>query len=408
MKRTLGPRLLLVFLVWLTVVIPVAFAGDVRTGIDVLIANNCRQLAGKRVGLITNHSGFDRTGRRTIDLLASASGVKLVAIFAPEHGIDGNAGAGAAVTDTRDSKTGVPIQSLYGTARRPTAEMLRGSDTLVYDIQDVGVRFYTYIATLGMAMEEAARLGIEVIILDRPNPINGVTVEGPVQDPDRLSFIAYFPMPVRYGMTIGELAAMFNAEKKMRVKLTVIKMENWHRAEWFDQTGLRWVNPSPNLQDLYSVTIHGALNMLNRRDISVGRTTENPYSIFGAPWIDDMRISSYLNGRNLAGVRFIPLRFVPNGDRYAGQECGGAFVHLVDRDQLNTGRVGIELIAALWKLCPDRFDPLAEPTLQRVGSKRVLEAIKRGDDPSQVERIWQPDVRNFRRMRAKYLLYPAP
>lgn len=393
----------LLWLAWLMCAAQAAFAGDVQTGIDVLAAGNFLQLAGRTVGLITNHSGFDRSGRRTIDLLAEAPGVKLAAIFSPEHGLEGMAAPGARVDSGRDAKTGVPVFSLYGSTRRPTAEMLRNIDTLVYDVQDVGARFYTYMATLGGAMEEAAARGIEVMVLDRPDPINGTVVEGPVQDPDLQSFIAWFPMPTRYGMTIGELARMFNGERRMGVKLTVVKLRNWRRMEWFDQTGLRWVNPSPNLRNLYATALYPGLNMLNMRGVSIGRATENPYNVLGAPWIDERRLAGYLNGRGIAGASFVPVRFTPSADTFAGLECGGVFINVLDRDRLNTGRLGIELVAALWKLYPGRFDP--DKTLPRVGSRKVLEAIKRGEDPAGMERIWQPDLERFRRIRARYLLY---
>lgn len=380
-----------------------AFAGDVRTGIDVLEADGFRQLAGKRVGLITNHSGFDRSGRRTIDLLAKAGNLELVAVFSPEHGIDGTSWGRDGSLRSTDAAAGVPILNLWGKTQRLTPEMLRGIDTLVYDIQDVGARFYTYLATLGVAMEEAAIHKIEVVVLDRPNPIGGATVEGPVQDEDLLGFVCYFPMPSRYGMTIGEQALMFNAEKKMGLKLTVVKMENWRRADWFDQTGLRWVNPSPNLRSLYSVALYPALNMLNMQGMSIGRATENPYNILGAPWIDGERLAAYLNGRNIPGVSFVPLRFTPSGDRFGGEECGGVFLNLLDRERLNTGRLGIELVAALWKLYPERFE--LQRTLHRVGSRKVLDAIRRGEDPVAIERSWQEDLEKFRKVRARYLIY---
>ncbi len=380
-----------------------AFAGDVRTGIDVLAAGGFRQLAGRRVGLITNHLGFDRSGRRTVDLLAEAGNFELVAIFSPEHGIEGTFWGREGSARSTDAATGLRILNLWGKTQRPTPEMLRGIDILVYDIQDVGARFYTYMATLGVAMEEAAVRGIEVVVLDRLNPIGGATVEGPVQDEDLIGFVCYFPMPSRYGMTIGEQAMMFNAEKKMGLRLTVVKMENWRRADWFDRTGLRWVNPSPNLRNLYAVALYPALNMLNMNGLSIGRAPENPYHVLGAPWIDGERLAAYLNGRNIAGVSFIPLRFTPLADRFGGEECGGMFLNLLDRERLNTGRLGVELVAALWKLYPERF--ALQRTLHRVGSRKVLGAIRRGGDPAAVERSWQGELERFRQIRPRYLLY---
>ncbi len=394
-------------MVLLLLVLPAALiqAQDVKTGIDVLVEHEFRELLGKRAGVITNHSGLDRRGRRTVDLLAAAPGVKLVAIFSPEHGLEGT--ADKPVPSGRDAKTGLPVYSLYGDVRKPAPEMLKGVDTLVYDIQDVGTRFYTYIATLGLAMEEAGPRGIEVVVLDRPNPVNALAVEGPVQDDELLGFLAYFPIPSRYGMTIGELALMFNAERKMGVKLVVVPMAGWKRSQWFDQTGLRWVDPSPALRNMHAVALYGGFNMLyitGAPDISLGRGTDAPYEMFGAPWVEDERaLAAYLNARRIPGVSFLPVRFTPKASAYAGKECGGVFVHLLDRNSLNTARLGIELLSAMWKLYPRRFN--IDGTLRRVGSKKVLEAIKAGADPAEIERSWQKRLEAFRRMRERYLIY---
>ena len=380
---------------------PLLVVAQVKTGIDVLAGRNFRELQGKRVGLITNHSGLDAQGRRTIDLLAGAPGVKLVAIFTPEHGITGT-GAGK-IASGRDEKTGLPIVSLWGEARRPTEEMLKGIDVIVYDILDVGARFYTYISTLGMAMEAAKPLGIEIVVLDRPDPVNGVAVEGPVQDRDNLGVVAYHPIPPRYGMTIGELARLLNTEKKMGTKLTVIPMEGWRRAMWYDGTGLRWVNPSPNLRNMTAVAIHGGMNMLYTPDLSVGRATDWPYEVFGAPWVNESELATYLTARKIPGVRFMPIRFTPSGRTYEGQECGGVFVVLLDRERLNAARLGIECLSALWKLYPKRFK--IENAAMRVGQRKIVEAIRAGKDPAEIEQMWQPDLREFLKVRLEYLIY---
>jgi uncharacterized protein YbbC (DUF1343 family) len=379
----------------------------VKTGIDLLVEHNFRELQGKKIGLITNHSGFDHQGRRTIDLLTKAPGVELVAIFTPEHGLTGE--VDAQVSSTRDPKTGLPAYSLFSSTRRPTEEMLKGIDTFVYDIFDVGARFYTYLATLGYAMEEAAQRGMGVVVLDRPNPIRGDVVEGPVsaKELDR-DFLAYSAMPTRYGMTIGEMATMWNAESRMNVKLTVVKMEGWKRSQWFDETGLAWVNPSPALRNLSATALYPATNMLyitgGQANLSLGRGTDSPYEVFGAPWVNDERgLATYLNARSVPGVRFLPLRFTPRDSVFKGQECGGVFVLLLDRDKLNTGQLGIEMLSAFWKLYPNRFS--LDSTFRRIGSHKVVEAIKAGKDPSEIERLWQDDLEAFKATRAKYLLY---
>lgn len=388
-------------------------AQDTKTGIDVLVEHNFRELQGKKIGLITNHTGFDRRGLRTIDLLANAPGVKLVALFTPEHGLTGV--ADRPIDSTTDPKTGLPAYSLYSPNKRPTDEMLKGIDTLVYDIMDVGARFYTYLATLGYCMEEAAKRNIEVVVLDRPDPINGEVVEGPVQDKELDGdFINYFFMPSRYGMTIGEMAKLWNVENKINAKLTVIKMEGWKRSQFFDETGLRWMNPSPALRNMNATILYPATNMLYITDgkpaISMGRFTDGPYETFGAPWVTDERaLAAYLNARHIPGVSFIPLRFTPQGkafkaDRaFMDQDCGGIFVQLLDRNKVNTGRLGIELLSAFWKLYPNKFS--IDSVYRRVSNRKVLEAVKAGKDPLEIERMWQSDLQAFRVMRAKYLLY---
>jgi uncharacterized protein YbbC (DUF1343 family) len=385
-----------------------AVAGPVKSGIDVLAEHGFRELQGRRVGLITNHSGLDAAGRRTIDRIAEAPGVRLLAIFSPEHGLTGR--ADEPVASTRDAATGLPVHSLYGETRRLTPAMLEGVDTLVYDVADVGARFYTYIATLGYAIEEAAKRDLEVVVLDRPNPIGGEVVEGPVSDAGLTGdFIAYFPMPARYGMTIGELAAMFTAERKLGARLRVVAMEGWRRAMWFDETGLRWIDPSPALRRLSATALYPATNMLyitdGRPPISMGRGSDAPYEVFGAPWVRDERaLASYLNERRIPGVSFVPLRFTPRESVFVGEECGGVFVVLLDRQKLNTGRLGAELLSAFWRLHPGRFG--IDGVYRRVGSKAVLEAIKAGADPLEVEALWQKDLAAFKATRAKYLLYP--
>ena len=378
--------------------------GRALTGIDILVGERFAPLTGLRVGLITNHTGRDREGRRTIDLLHQASRVKLKAIFGPEHGFAGTAAEGAPVTSGRDPATGVPVYSLYGEVLRPTEKMLENLDALVFDIQDVGVRFYTYISTLGYAMEAAAKKGIPFYVLDRPNPINGLSVEGPILDRDLISFVGYFPLPVRHGMTVGELAQMFNKENKLGVNLHVIKMQGWDRGDWFDETGLAWVNPSPNLRSLTEATLYPGVAMAEGSNVSVGRGTDTPFELLGAPWIDARRLAAYLNERQIQGVRFVPVDFTPVSGPFAGQVCQGVNFVLLDREALNSPELGVEIVAALHHLFPGEFQ--IDKTLPLVGARWVLEDIKKGKDPRAIVLHSYEPLEPFRRMRATYLLYP--
>jgi len=325
-----------------------------------------------------------------------------VAIFSPEHGIQGV--ADEKVASSRDAATGLPIYSLYGNTNRPTDEMLAGLDALVYDIQDAGVRFYTFETTLGYTLEAAGRKGLAYFVLDRPDPLGGFNVEGPVLDAEQRSFVGYFPEPVRQGMTVGELAQMFNGEQRLGVKLTVIKMQNWHRTDWFDETGLGWVNPSPNLRDLTEVALYPGIGMIEGSDISVGRGTDRPFELVGAPWVDGKKLSDYLSTRRIQGVRFIPADFTPDASRFGGQLCHGVEINLVDRDALDSPELGVELAAALFKLFPGDFK--LDSILPLTGSHAVVDGIRQGRDPRRLAYEWeQNQLQPFRQMRAHYLLY---
>jgi uncharacterized protein YbbC (DUF1343 family)/CubicO group peptidase (beta-lactamase class C family) len=379
-------------------------AGNDRTetGIDVLESEKFAPLRGLRVGLVTNQSGRDQAGRRTIDLLAQAPGVKLVALFSPEHGILG--AADERVSSTRDAATGLPIYSLYGETERPSDEMLTGLDALVFDIQDAGARFYTFVTTLGYTLEAAGRKGLAYYVLDRPNPLGGFNVEGPLLDRDLVSFVGYFPLPVRHGMTVGELAQMFKQEEHLGVRLTVIRMQNWQRTDWYDQTGLAWVNPSPNLRNLTETTLYPGIGMIEGANISVGRGTDTPFQLLGAPWIDGQKLAGYLNERRIQGVRFLPIDFKPGANRFAGEVCHGVQIDLVDREALDSPELGVELASALFKLFPQDFH--LDETLALVGSRHVLEGIRSGRDPRRLAYEWeQNQLQPFRRLRARYLLY---
>ena len=379
-----------------------ASAAQTLTGIDVLEAQGFAPLAGKRVGLITNQTGIDRTRRSTIDLLAHAPGVKLVALFSPEHGIRGN--LDSRVSSTADESTGLPVYSLYGETERPTDAMLTGLDTLVFDIQDAGVRFYTYVTTMGYAMEAAASHHFAFYVLDRPDPLGGERIEGPMLDRDRTNFVGYFPMPVRMAMTLGEMAQMFNAEKKIGCDLHVIRMQNWQRHLWFSDTGLPWVNPSPNLRSPEEAILYPGLEILQAAGVSVGRGTSRPFRLLGAPWIRGEELSAYLNRRAIPGVRFEPEKFTPDSGLHKGELCEGVRVVLTDRDALQAMRMAIEIASALTKYYPEKFETAKMILL--VGNTAMIKQLMDGEDPAAIVANWNKELEAFRKVRAKYLLYP--
>ena len=380
----------------------------VLTGIDILVRDGFKPLRGKRIGLITNHTGKSRDGIATIDLLHKAPGVTLVALFSPEHGIRGVLDAD--VPAGKDEKTGLAIHSLFykGGTGRPQEGSLTGIDTLVIDLQDVGARFYTYQLAMGYAMEEAAQRKIAVVILDRPNPINGWQIEGPLsrepgsgESPN--TFIAYLPMPIRHGMTMGELARLYNEEKKIGAELTVIAMDNWQRDDWYDDTGLSWINPSPNMRNLNQAALYPGIGAIEYSNISVGRGTDQPFEQIGAPWIDGRRLAAALNARQMPGIRFYPIAFTPKSSKYANEECQGVFMVVTNRNALQPVRVGIEVASALFSLHRDNYD--AGNMWRLVGAESIVERIKQGEDPGAIASSASADEARWRRLRAKYLLY---
>jgi uncharacterized protein YbbC (DUF1343 family) len=375
--------------------------GRTKTGIDFLVEQHFAALRGKRVGLITNHTGRARDGRTTIDLLAKAEGVKLVALFSPEHGLAGR--TEEKVPSGTDPATGLPIFSLYGETRRPTAEMLKGIDTLVFDIQDAGVRFYTYATTMAYCMEEAAKRRIAFYVLDRPNPLGGEAIEGPMLDQDKLSFVGYFPMPIRHAMTLGELARMFAGENKIKVNLHVVAMQDWRRSDTFEATGQPWVAPSPNLRSLDAALLYPGIEILQRGGVSVGRGTDTPFELFGAPWIKGVELTEYLNRRFVPGVKFVPTRFTPSSGPHKDAPCEGAALVITDRASLHSTLMGLEIAAALAKLYPQNFQ--LEKIITLLGSAATLERLKKGDAPARIVAEWDEELAAFRKMRAKYLLY---
>jgi uncharacterized protein YbbC (DUF1343 family) len=371
-------------------------------GVDVLDANGFKSLRGRHVGLLTNHTGQSREGVSTIDLLAHAEGVTLVALFSPEHGIRGE--LDALVSSSRDDRTGLPVHSLYGETRRPTMAMLAGLDVLVVDLQDIGSRFYTYPATVAYVMEEAAKHKVAVIVLDRPNPIGGIDVEGPRQDSDVPRFTGYLPMPIRHGLTIGELARVFNGERRLGVDLMVIAMKDWRRDQWFDDTRLPWVNPSPNIRNLTAAALYPGLGAIEGTNLSVGRGTGSPFQQVGAPWVDADELADRLNARQLAGITFSPITFVPSaGAKLGTQSCHGVFMTVTDRKALRPVRLGVEIASALFALYGDRFR--LQDALTLFGSAGTLQQIRAGVDPAVITDSWKDDEARWRAVRAKYLLY---
>ena len=375
--------------------------GRVQVGLDVLEAEKFAPLKGKHIGLITNHTGLDAQGRSTIEAFKRASGLQVVALFSPEHGIAGRADEKYA--SSKDPVTGLPTYSLYGESLRPTDEMLEGIDALVFDIQDAGVRFYTYTATMAYCMEEAAKRHIAFYVLDRPNLLGGDVVEGPMLDPDKTNFVGYFPMPVRYGLTIGELAQFFNGENHINCDLHVITMKNWHRNYFFESTGIRWVPPSPNLRTVKGSIVYPGLEVLQSAGVSVGRGTQTPFEEFGAPWMDGIAVSEAMNGLHLPGLRFVDDPFIPVSGLYAGQRCGGVGIRITDRAAVRSMRMGLEIAVILRKLYPGNFDPAKLITL--VGNAETIQQLQNGVSPDKIVASWSEALAAYDQTRRKYFLY---
>jgi uncharacterized protein YbbC (DUF1343 family)/CubicO group peptidase (beta-lactamase class C family) len=383
--------------------------GSVKNGIDVLEEHgfDVLQVAGgkKKIGVVTNQTGVDLEGRRTIDVLAAATGVTLEAIFSPEHGVTGTLDT-ADVNNSKDAATGVTVYSVYGAKdadRRPAPEVMKSLDAVVIDIQDAGVPFYTYETTLGYFLEAAAAAGIEVIVLDRPNPVTGSYVQGPVADAGHERFVGYWTVPVRHGMTMGELAKMFNAERNINAKLTVVPMEGWQRGDWFDSTGLAWVNPSPNLRSLTEAMLYPGVALIEYTNVSVGRGTDTPFEVVGAPWVKGRELAAYLNARGIAGVRFVPVTFTPAAAVSSGQKCEGVNLVLTERNALDAPELGIELAAALQKLYPANFKIGGVAPL--LGNQAAFDGLMAGEDPRRIAQDWQEELQKFEVMRQKYLIY---
>jgi uncharacterized protein YbbC (DUF1343 family) len=373
----------------------------VLNGIDVLKRENFAPLRGLRVGLITNHTGMDRQRNATIDLLRAAPDLQLKALFSPEHGIRGALDDNK-IGDSVDQKTGLPVFSLYtGDRRKPMPEQLKGLDALVFDIQDIGCRFYTYISTMGNCLESAAEAKLKFFVLDRVNPIRGTVLEGSLPD-KASSFTAFHSIPVRHGMTVGELARMFNAERGWNAELTVIPVENWKRAMWFDSCQQPWINPSPNMRNLTEAALYPGIGILETA-ISVGRGTDTPFEVLGAPYVDDVKLARELNALGIPGIRFVPVRFTPDASVFKDKECGGVYVVLTDRDRCPILDAGLQIAVTLQKLYPKEFALDKVQTLLQ--DKAVIEGIRAGKTVAELKEPWAAEMEEFRKRREAFLLY---
>jgi uncharacterized protein YbbC (DUF1343 family) len=384
----------------------------VLPGIDVLSSQKFGLLHNKRVGLITNHTGRSAGGASTIDILFRAPGVHLTALYSPEHGIRGD--SDDKVSSGVDSRTGLPVYSLYGTSCRPTQEMLRNLDVLVFDIQDIGTRFYTYIGTLSLAMRAAKEAGIPFVVLDRPNPIGGEKVQGAIPSaalPERKNgcgaITSIHPIPTRHGMTVGELAQLFNNEFGIGCDLTVIPMQGWHRSMYYDQTGLPWINPSPNMRSLNAALLYPGPGTLETTSLSVARGTDRAFLGYGAPWVDSGRVIQNLSGRKIPGVRFEACSFVPTtpGFSYRGKICYGVCLTVLDRERFDPVQAGLHLVQAFYETHPQRFRAF-EGFATEVGDQRVWGWLTRaGTSPETVMDRWEKGLRHFLEIRKRYLIY---
>ncbi len=376
--------------------------GDVKSGLDVLQDTDFAALAGQRVGLITNHTGVNRDGVSNVQLFRQAPQVELVALFSPEHGIAGQLDT-AQIADAEDATTGLKIYSLYGPTRRPMAEQLEQLDTLVFDIQDIGTRFYTYVSTMGLALQAAAEHHKRFVVLDRPNPISGTIIDGPVLDDGEQSFVGFHTLPIRHGMTVGELARMFVAEQGLDVDLEIIPVQGWNRDSYFDQTGLRWIDPSPNMRTLNQAILYPGIGLLETTNLSVGRGTDTPFERIGAPWIDSRQLAEHLNASQLAGVRFTPVDFRPHTSVFADTDCHGVHILITQRDQINPLDVGFQIASTLRHLYRQDWNPEAYNRL--LADDAVWNAVVQAASRAEIRQLFGAELDAFRQRRLKYLLY---
>ncbi|MEA3431517.1 MAG: DUF1343 domain-containing protein [candidate division WOR-3 bacterium] len=409
-----GP--LLVFLIFVSPAIVYAGGGQikykyiVRIGLDRLLKENFDLIKGKRIGLVTNQTGITRNIKSNIDTLTSIKNANLVALFVPEHGLMGCEQAGEHIKSYKDTQTGIQVYSLYGKSKKPTPQMLKNIDLLLFDIQDIGARFYTYISTLKYVLEEAAECGVKVLILDRPNPITGNTIEGPVLDTAFSSFVGIAPIPIRHGMTVGELALMFNDIFSFNAEIEVLKMEAWQRNMWFDETGLPWVAPSPNIPNLETAIVYPGICLLESTNISCGRGTTRPFLLLGAPWINANILTRALNQKGLPGVKFRSTAFIPYSSKYQGERCEGVEIYVLNRDEFQPVRIGLEIIAGVKKLYPKEFmwQPPQNGSYgfdRLMGTDKVRKDLDSGVAVYKIVQEWQESLNSFKKNREKYLLY---
>ncbi len=388
---------------------------DVTLGLDVLLNERLDLLYGKRVGVLAHPASINLGRRHIVDLLVERPEVQLTAVFGPQHGARGETQDNMIEwQDYRDHRTGIPVYSLYGTTRKPTREMLENLDVLVIDLQDVGARYYTFIYTMALAMEACAEQGKAVVVLDRPNPINGVDVEGPVLDPHFCSFVGLYPIPVRHGMTPGELAQMFNREFEIEVELTVVPMQGWHREQHFDETGLPWVMPSPNMPNLNAALVYPGLCLLEGTNVSEGRGTTAPFEFSGAPWIDSEDFAARMSEKKLPGAFFRPLHFLPTFHKWAGHLVGGVQIHVTDRGSFQPFLTGMLLIEAYresgpelfqWKMPPYEYEYDLLPFDILCGTDQVRKTMESGESLAELAAGWISEIERFRQLREPFLLY---
>lgn len=403
----------------------------VKLGNEIFLETFPSFLEGKRVGLVTNPTGINSKFESTIEIFAKNPKIKLVALYGPEHGVRGNAQAGEYVPFYIDDKYGVPVFSLYGQSMRPSPSMLknideimrnfdtkrdgktveegmiRGIDVMVFDIQDVGTRIYTYIATMAYCMEACAEAGVKFVVLDRPNPINGISIEGPIlKYPEFSSFVGVYPIPVRHGMTVGELAKLFNKKfMRKKVDLMVIPMKGWKRKMWFDETGLPWVIPSPNMPTLDTAIVYPGQVFLEGTNISEGRGTTKPFELFGAPWIDGYELTKRLNSLNLPGVRFREAWFTPIFSKYSGELCGGSQIHIIERDKFKPFETTLHIIKTILEIYPEKLKFNEEYFDRIMGNSEIRKMLLKGDGIEKIVKFYEEDIKKFYEMRKEFLIY---
>ncbi|MFH0735409.1 MAG: DUF1343 domain-containing protein [bacterium] len=384
-------------------------------GADILISDSLNLIKGKGIGIVTNHTAVLSNGTHLVDLLFNIDDINIVALFGPEHGIRGDAPDGLTITDGKDSKTGIPVYSLYGKIRKPTKEMLKGVDVLIFDIQDIGARFYTFISTMYYTLEAAAENNVPVIILDRPNPIGGIKVSGNIREEEFKSFVGIAPIPIMHGMTVGELAILFNEqhylENNLHANLTVIKIKNWKREHLYNQTGLKWINPSPNMINLDAAMVYPGLCLLEGTNISEGRGTQKPFLTFGAPYINSNQLITELIKYKIPGISFSPVEYTPfeipnmvSNPKYKDQKCNGIELSVNIIDNFDPVKLGIIIIFEIHKLYPDNFE--FRSSIERLyGSKFLRNSINENKTPESIFQSWTQELNNFLSVRSKYLLY---